>query len=127
MLRYRKLSWKRDLVAEAQVSRETPGGGIGRGVAVLKAGEAPVTVDAEEGVGSVEELTRRLQLHDLMPGDLVYSQGGWMTFSEAPEFLDVTEGLTDRRALGLTLRSIARFLFVVGAIAAYAWLRMPRH
>lgn len=108
--RYRQLKASRDAEAveslrtqlvEAATSREERREATGRAEA-----EAPLQVEATEGEGSLAELEALLRERTLMPSDLVFSNGGWTTFADAPEFCDLCAELGDSRAFGQGLGSI---------------------
>lgn len=69
---------------------------------------AGATYDVESNENQADEntLVAMLRGRELMPSDLVHTRGIWQTFSEAPEFYEACEGLSDRRAQKMKLRAI---------------------
>lgn len=85
-------------------------------------------VNAIDGSASYDELVSMLKRRELMPSDLVESGGLWRSFSEAPEFYEACEGLTDTRALGQHMRAILLGGAAFGFAALLILLRvLARH
>lgn len=68
---------------------------------------ATYEVESTESQADESTLVAMLRGRDLMPSDLVHTGGTWQAFSDAPEFYEACEGLSDRRAQKMKLRSIA--------------------
>ncbi len=90
------------------------------------------TVHAIEGVEATadrETLLAMLARQELMPSDLVFMNGRWFSFAEAPDFYEACEGLTDLRVLGLKLSAIfwgsSAVAVAVGWYVLTLWLRGP--
>jgi hypothetical protein len=62
-------------------------------------GGATYDVDAVEDVADFDTLVEKLKRGRLMPSDLVFADGQWWSFSEAPEFYEHCEGIIDERVL----------------------------
>lgn len=89
--------------------------------------EAPVQVLADESEGSLEEITRMLQEGELMPSDLVFSNGSWTTFDQSAEFFEACEGQVDTRAQWGNAKIIIRFVVGLVLAAIVIALRLSMH
>jgi hypothetical protein len=75
-------------------------------------------VDAHEAAADREQLIRMIQRGDVMPTDLVFSQGMWRTFEDAPEFDDACVGVINERALETNLSEAVPKVLIAAVVAA---------
>ena len=88
---------------------------------------ATYDVEARESLATHDELVAKLKARKLMPSDLVFSDGIWRPFSEAREFYESCEGLTDTRALGLKARAIFWGVVTFIGLVAFYWATRPHY
>lgn len=64
---------------------------------------------------------------DLMPSDLVFSNGQWTTFDRSAEFFEACEGMVDTRERAantkVVLRAVLGLLAAAVVIALRIWAR----
>ena len=113
--RYRRLKASRDAQAVAELRAEfsesstAPGDDLDAAVRAERS--APLKVDAVEAEASLEELEELLRARKLTPGDLVFSNGAWTTFADAPEFFELCSDLGDVRTKHRGLMGALDLLF----------------
>jgi hypothetical protein len=113
--RYRKLS--------AGGDRQVAAGHGAFGMLSAQAG-AVHTVNADEGEASRDELEKMLRAGKIAPSDLVFSEGRWVTFTEAPEFYEVAVATPDRKRAGFQRKAFVLGVIGVAFVALVLFVRL---
>jgi hypothetical protein len=89
---------------------------VGRVCCDIDPAGAVYDIDAREAEADRETLIDLLKRGKLMPSDLVFSQGRWQTFSQAPEFYEACEGLWDSRASDQKVTAVVYGLLFIAIV-----------